>query len=246
MVVDEGIAAVNEALEFITGDELVIVADHASNHVPADIELGIDRSLLQNHIAIDIGVAEVSRLLCERINCSALLARVSRLVIDLNREEESAGLLPLSSDGHPIPGNESAVRTERIERFYHPYHAGVEAALSAMARPFILSLHSFTPRLASKPEEARPWDCGILYNDDDRAARIAIPMLTAAGMKVGDQLPYSGRQLNASMNRHAEAHGRPYLGIEMRQDLVGDATGQERFAEILAPVLRACREQLCG
>ena len=37
---------------------------------------------------------------------------------------------------------------------------------------------------------------------DDRAARIAIPLLLAAGIVTGDNLPYSGRVLNASMNRH--------------------------------------------
>ncbi|MBU0792860.1 MAG: N-formylglutamate amidohydrolase, partial [Alphaproteobacteria bacterium] len=62
-----------------------------------------------------------------------------------------------------------------------------------------------------------------------------------AGLIVGDQQPYSGKLLNATMNRHAEAHGRPYLGVEMRQDLVSDAAGQARLAAILGPVLRACR-----
>jgi len=41
------------------------------------------------------------------------------------------------------------------------------------------------------------------------------------------------------MNRHAEANGIPYVGIEMRQDLVGDAAGQARFAARLA---RTCKK----
>jgi len=57
----------------------------------------------------------------------------------------------------------------------------------------------------------RPWHVGVLYNEDDRAARVAIPLLEAEGLMVGDQEPYSGRLLNATMNRHAEAEGRPYL-----------------------------------
>jgi predicted N-formylglutamate amidohydrolase len=51
---------------------------------------------------------------------------------------------------------------------------------------------------------------------------------------VGDQQPYSGRLLNATMNRHAEAEGRPYVGIEVRQDLIADAAGQAQWAERLA------------
>ena len=36
------------------------------------------------------------------------------------------------------------------------------------------------------------------------------------------------------MNRHAEADGRPYLGVEIRQDQIGDAVGQAVWAERLA------------
>lgn len=222
---------------------VLIIADHASAHVPADIELGIAPELLRNHIAIDIGVAEVAQTLCETTGCGAILGGVSRLVIDLNREEESPGLIPSVSDGHPISGNIAADHGARLSRFYQPYHAAVTDALNALARPFILSLHSFTPTLASR-DEPRPWDVGILYNTDDRAAQIAIPLLEAAGLKVGDQLPYSGAILNATMNRHAEARAIPYLGVEMRQDLVADPKGQARFANYLAPVVEACRNAL--
>ncbi len=50
---------------------------------------------------------------------------------------------------------------------------------------------------------------------------------------VGDNEPYSGKLLNATMNRHAEAEGRPYLGIEIRQDQIGHAAGQAEWAERL-------------
>lgn len=224
--------------------DILIVADHASAHVPDDIDLGIDPDLLSNHIAIDIGVAAVSALLAKQLGCAAILGGVSRLVIDLNREADAPGLLPVMSDGHAIPGNRDADLNDRMMRFHHPYHHEVSRLLDAMTAPFILSVHSFTPRLASDPGQQRPWDIGILYGEDDRAARIAIPMLSAAGLHVGDQLPYSGKLLNATMNRHAEASGIPYLGIEMRQDLVGDAAGQQRFADILGPVVLACRGAL--
>ncbi|WP_420145921.1 N-formylglutamate amidohydrolase [Sphingobium sp.] len=236
----------NEAYHQIDGGDLnlLIVADHASAHVPADIDLMIDPALLNEHIAVDIGVADVSRALAAQLGCTAILGGVSRLVIDLNREEDAPGLLPVMSDGHPIPGNRTADLTDRMARFHHPYHHRLSQLLDGMTSPFILSVHSFTPKLASDPDQQRPWDIGVLYNRDDRAARIAIPMLEAAGLKVGDQLPYAGTLLNATMNRHAEANGIPYLGVEMRQDLVGDAAGQARFASILGPVALECRSRL--
>ena len=240
----------SEAFEILSGGDapILIVGDHASNHVPADIDLGIAPDLLPGllnaHVAIDIGVAQVARRLADMLGCTAILGGVSRLVIDLNREDDAPGLLPVMSDGHAIPGNRDADLPARMMRFHHPYHHQVAALLADIASPFILSVHSFTPQLASDPDQQRPWDIGILYNEDDRAARIAIPMLEEAGLKVGDQEPYSGRLLNATMNRHAEANGIPYLGIEMRQDLVGDAAGQSRFAEILAPIVIECRNRL--
>jgi predicted N-formylglutamate amidohydrolase len=226
------------------GEDIVIIADHASNFVPPDIDLGIPASALTRHIAIDIGVADVTRLLCEALGCGAVLGGVSRLVIDFNREEDSPGLVPLESDSVQVPGNQRADIEGRLAAFHRPYHDAVEAVLGRIARPFILSLHSFTPQLATRPSEQRPWDLGILYNKDDRAARIAIPLLEGAGLHVGDQLPYAGTVLNATMNRHSEAHGRPYLGVEMRQDHVAAPAGQARLADILAPVLVACRNSL--
>ena len=236
----------SEAFTQVDGGELdlLIIADHASAHVPDDIDLGIDPSLLRDHIAVDIGVAEVSRMIADQLGCTAVLGGISRLVIDLNREDDAPGLLPVMSDGHAIPGNRLADLADRMIRFHHPYHHHIESVLAAMDSPFILSVHSFTPRLASDPHQERPWDIGILYNEDDRAACIAIPLLQAAGLIVGDQLPYSGKLLNATMNRHAEANGIPYLGIEMRQDLIADEAGQRRFADILGPVVLECRNSL--
>lgn len=108
----------------------------------------------------------------------------------------------------------------------------------------ILSLHSFTPHLESRPDEVRPWDVGILYNRDRRLAPLAIASLAAQKLVVGDQLPYSGELLNATMNRHAEAHGIPYIGVEMRQDHVRTAKGQARFAQFLAEMLGNLRKSL--
>ena len=226
------------------GANILIIADHASNCIPPGIDLGIAPEDLNKHIAIDIGVASVTRALCAALGCGAVLAGVSRLVIDFNREEDSHGLVPMISDGIAIPGNAGTDVEARLAAYYRPYHAAAARMLDAIVRPLILSLHSFTPRLASRPDEQRPWDIGILYNTDDRAARIAIPMLTDAGLFVGDQLPYSGTALNATMNLHAEARGTPYLGVEMRQDHVGDDAGAKRMADALAPVLIECSNRL--
>jgi predicted N-formylglutamate amidohydrolase len=227
---------------------VLLIADHASAAVPADVDLGIDSALLANHIAVDIGVAEVAALLVQDGAVDlAVLGGVSRLVIDLNREADHPGLIPDSSDGHSIPGNAAlteAARAERLARFYHPYHARLDAVIAAARPAMILSLHSFTPQLASRPNEARPWDIGILYNQDERLAALAIASLTADGWQVGDQLPYSGKLLNATMNRHAEARGIPYVGVEMRQDHSGSVGGQAAMAAALKKMAGQLRKSL--
>jgi len=216
---------------------ILVVSDHASNRVPADIDLGIDPALLEQHIAVDIGVAGVATQMAQRPGIAAFLGGVSRLVCDFNRNEHGPTVCPIASDGHAIPGNalDHAGHEARLARFYRPYHEGLASLLDAMPPALILSLHSFTPRLATS-DAARPWEVGVLYNEDDRAARIAIPMLAAEGLNVGDNLPYSGRDLNYTMNRHAEGEGRAYLGIEIRQDLAQSPEDHARWAGLLANI----------
>lgn len=226
---------------------VLLIGDHASNHVPTDIDLGIDPALLAEHIAWDIGVAAVAERLVEQGAIdAAILGGVSRLVVDCNRDEHAPGLIPIASDGHAIPGNalDHDAHRVRLDRFYFPYHAHLAATLAAARPAMILSLHSFTPALASHPDEARPWQIGVLYNEDDWLARLAIPAFAARGLCVGDQLPYSGKLLNHTMNVHAEANGIPYLGIEMRQDGVGEATGQAAMALHISAIVAQCRQWL--
>lgn len=233
-----GAAAVSEAFRQIgtpVPGRIVCAADHASNRVPEDIALGIPAHLLDDHIALDIGTEAIAEILSQDHGIPAHIAAVSRLVCDFNREEDAPGLVPDSSDGHPIPGNVGASRAERLNRFHCHYHTALADWLAAAEPALVLSLHTFTPRLASR-DEPRPWQVGVLYNTDDRAARIAIPMFAAEGLNVGDNLPYSGRDLNYTMNRHAEARGRPYLGIELRQDLVQTPEDHTRWAHILADI----------
>jgi predicted N-formylglutamate amidohydrolase len=227
---------------------ILIVSDHASNRVPGDIDLGIDPALLDRHIALDIGVREVGALLAQRPGFAAFQARVSRLVCDFNREEHAPAVVPIASDGHAIPGNDldPTGREARIERFYRPYHAALAVLLDRVPPALILSIHSFTPSLMNHPEVTRPWQVGVLYNEDDRGARLALPLLEVEGLTVGDQEPYSGKLLNHTMNRHAEAAARAYLGVEIRQDEIADAAGQAVWAERLARIANAVALGLGG
>lgn len=217
---------------------IVLVSDHASKSVPRDVMLGITDDQLDDHIGWDIGVAGVAERMARRHGIAAHLGHVSRLVIDLHREEDHARLIPEESDGVLIPGNIGANRERRLDRFYRPYHNALAEWLAEARPKLIVSLHSFTPAMASRPEEPRPWHVGLLYNEQGTAAGHAIRLFRDHGLTVGDNEPYSGKHLNATMNRHGEAHDRPYLAIEVRNDLIRDETGQARWAELIADVAR--------
>lgn len=214
---------------------IVCVADHASAFVPRDIPLGIGAELLRKHIAYDIGTEGIADRMGRRHGIAAHIATVSRLVCDLHRTEDAEGVMPMTSDGHLIPGNIGADLGSRLDRFHRPYHNALATWLDAINPELIVALHSFTPKLESKIEE-RPWDVALLYNQDDSAARHAIRLFGEEGLKVGDNQPYSGKELNATMDRHAEAKGRKYLTIEIRQDLIGTKAEQARWAALVTDV----------
>jgi predicted N-formylglutamate amidohydrolase len=221
---------------------LLLIADHASNAVPPGVDLGIDPALLDNHIAVDIGTAALTKALAAALDAPAILATVSRLVIDCNRDPQVSDVIPAASDGHVISGNlllSAAERALRIDAIHCPYHAVIAAEIARIRPAMIVSVHSFTPQLATRPDEARPWPIGILYNEDDRAARAGLAWLAARNINAGDNQPYSGRVLNYTMDRHAEAAGIPYLGLELRQDEIGNAEGLEKWLGEVANLVRA-------
>lgn len=224
---------------------ILIVVDHAANHVPSDIDLGIAPELLNEHIAYDIGVANIARLMAETPGYLTILGTVSRLVVDLNRFPDEPNAIPLRSDGVEIVGNavDNEERKARLDRFFHPYHDRVAALIRDLDPVLTLFLHSFTPKLRSGEMETRPWEIGVLYNEQEGPSRMAIQFLEQEELVVGDQQPYSGKDLHATMKRQAEDIGKSYTEIEIRQDLIAHETGQRRFADIL---LRICDKMRTG
>lgn len=243
-----GYAVVMRLPDLLPGTaDVLIIADHASADVPPGLDLGVPAALLHDHVAVDIGTDALARRLARALAAPAVIATVSRLVIDLNRDPADPGAIPATSDGHVIHGNwnlSAVERDLRITAIHAPYHAAIAARIARMRPALIVSLHSFTPQLAARPEQPRPWPIGILYNNDDRAARAGILALATRGLHVGDNQPYSGRGLNYTMDRHAEAQHIPYLGVEVRNDGLITREGQARWAHVLADCIARVRRAL--
>lgn len=225
----------------------LISCDHARNTVPDFVSggsLGLPADEMARHIAYDPGAAGVARALAERLDGPAILTNFSRLVIDPNRGEDDPTLVMKLYDGTIVPANRDAGPAEieaRLNRCYRPYHTALAALAARRADTVIVSIHSFTPQLKGRPP--RPWQVGVLYAAD---RRLAVPLLARLRAEpdlcVGENQPYGGHLPGDAIARHAIAHGRPNVLIELRNDVIRDAAAQQGWAARLAPMLREAVE----
>ncbi|MEX1059538.1 MAG: N-formylglutamate amidohydrolase [Methyloceanibacter sp.] len=229
----------------------VIVCDHASNRIPEEYEpFGFDADALQMHIAWDPGALAVSRRLSARLDAPLLWPDVSRLVIDCNRAPGASSLIVVESEGRKVEANRgvsAAERARRLDRIHRPYHEAIDACLKRRlaARPTtaLIAIHSFTPVYFGK---ARPWQVGIVFDDDRRMADLLVQGLKAdPGLTVGINQPYSpADNVYYTVARHAGPRRLPAVMIEIRNDEIGDAAGQRRWADRLARILVAATQDL--
>lgn len=230
------------------GSRWLLTCDHATNRVPDWVnggDLGIAPEDMARHIAYDVGAAELTRALAERLDAPAILSDFSRLVIDPNRGEDDPTLLMRIYDGTVIPANRDAgpdARARRLDRLYRPYHDAYAALAAARPDRAICAIHSFTPQLRGRAR--RPWSVGVLYSHrDERLGPALIRECRDRGWVTGDNEPYSGHLEGDSIDRHALAHGRPNVLIEIRNDLIADPAGQAEWADRLAGVLEGFLER---
>ena len=228
-----------EAAEVIDGDydgRLVFTCEHASAELPEPWRWpDEDRWLVDTHWASDIGAAAFTRRVAERMNAPAVLSRFSRLLVDPNRPLESDTLFRENAEGRTFHLNESlleAERTQRIDRFYHPYHAAVSSVAGRSTGDTVFSIHSFTDDYEG---EKRHLEIGVLFDHDEDPALRLVRHLAEAGFHVAPNEPWSGKiGLAYSPVRHAREFGRCALEIEARQDLIVDERFSARLAEALA------------
>ena len=220
---------------------LVLICDHASNHIPAAYrQLGVDAADLERHIAYDVGAGELTARLAERLGAPAFLGTYSRLLVDLNRPFGSPTSMPTLSEATPIAGNEGLDDTERQlrrSRIFEPFHAAVASFLDRReTRSLIVAIHSFTPVFLGV---ARPWHIGILHDGLPAFAEAFLaPLRAEPDLIVGENVPYViERESDYAIPIHGTDRGNPAVLVEIRNDLIGTPGGVAEWADRFAPIL---------
>jgi predicted N-formylglutamate amidohydrolase len=228
-----------------------LTCDHYGRTIPCALgDLGIDENERHRHIAYDIGIAGVAEAVSDALGAHLIAQRYSRLVIDCNRPQSAASSIPPISEATTIPGNQGLGQQAAFERqqsIFAPYHHAITKALDQRAqakRPTILvSLHSFTPIYAGV---ARPWHIGTLYNRDHRLPKLMLRELhTESALVVGDNQPYAvSDTTDYTIPTHGEKRGLINTGIEIRQDLITEDSGQREWAARLVRILQKLEVEL--
>jgi predicted N-formylglutamate amidohydrolase len=229
---------------------VVFVCDHASNTIPPEFgTLGLAAGDLARHIAWDPGALPVAQLMASALDATLVESTVSRLVIDCNRPLDAPDLIASTSETTPIPGNAMLTETDRARRIalaYEPFHAAIESVvegrLSAGRETWLVSVHSFTPVYRGVP---RPWQIGILHDEDTRLAAPLIAALGAeGGLSVGVNQPYSpADRVYHTLEVHGRRRGLACAMIEIRNDEISEEAGQQRWGERLARIFARLRGQ---
>lgn len=224
--------------------DFFLTADHAGRAVPRRLgDLGVPATEWERHIAWDIGIAAVTERLSQALDAAAVLQNYSRLVIDCNRRPDWESSIPIVSEDTPVPGNRGispADRESRRREIFDPYHRRIAELLdgrkAAGRRTVLVAMHSFTPVFRGEQREV---EVGVLYNRDARLAAIMLDLLRAEGdLAVGDNAPYAiTDSSDYTVPVHGEARALAHVEIEIRQDLIGGAAGQDAWAARLARLL---------
>jgi len=229
---------------------ILLLCDHASRRIPASLgDMGLDPPARRCHLAVDIGAGTLTRHLAASLSATAVLCEYSRLVIDCNRQLLDPSAFLEFGDGIPVPGNRNLRQDDkdaRANEIYWPYHHAVDKQVQRLTTtgpsPAFISMHSFTPVLNG---QSRPWEIGLLWDTDLRLREIFLKDFREAGFNVGDNEPYSGKApADFTVDHHAEVPGLPHIGIEIRQDLINDASGVARLGNIMHKINESIPERI--
>jgi predicted N-formylglutamate amidohydrolase len=222
----------------------VIAVDHAGRRIPKRLgNLGLPLWELERHTAWDIGALEVARKISAALDAPLVAQEYSRLVIDCNRTPGSDTSIPTMAECLEVPGNIGLSKQEitaRQAEIFEPYHsrlrAVLEERLSAHRPTILVTQHTMTQVFKGAQREMH---AAVLYDHDRRFAGIVLEKLRRHDeLLIAENEPYLVQLTHYTIPHHAEPHRLPYVELEIRQDLVADATGQTEWAQRITEALK--------
>ncbi len=233
----------------VVGDPLkasgpfVLTCEHASNRLVGVVANAADRALLDDHWGFDRGIAPVTEAMARALDCVAVLSDFSRLLVDPNRPIDSPTLVVERCGEVPVSFNQGLAPADvrhRIETLYAPYHGTVDRVCRArLARgpAHLVSMHSYTPDFLG---QRRSMEIGVLFDDYEAEAEALGGALEKQGFAVALNEPYSGKAgaFTYSIMKHGQAHGVPFIELEVRNDLIETVDQQADVAARIGEALR--------
>jgi len=216
---------------------VVLVCEHACNHIPAGLHsLGLSEDVQNSHVAWDPGAIEVANRLSVLLDARLVSSGVSRLVYDCNRPPSASSAMPAKSEVFDIPGNaglSDADRAERVARYYDPFRTTLSDTILGVKRPVLVTIHSFTPVYMGKPRDT---DIGVLHDSDARLADVLLARAAAhSDLLFERNQPYGPQDgVTHTLKEHAIADGLLNVMLEIRNDLIATPKQQDAIAGMLA------------
>lgn len=230
---------------------VLFLCEHASNAFPDAFDTGsVPAAMRDSHVAWDPGALALAERLAAGFASPLVSGGVSRLLYDCNRPPDAVDAIPTRSEVFDIPFNTGLSDTERARRvgeIYQPFCETVEAALRHAQPQALVTVHSFTRVYAGKPRDV---EIGVLHDSDSRLADALLAQLSGGPHIVRRNDPYGPEHgVTHSLRQYALPRGLPNVMLEIRNDLLPDASAQDAMAADLTPALWAALGALgitCG
>ena len=228
--------------------QLLLVCEHASNFIPDRYDqLHLPAETRQSHAAYDIGAFELACRISELLDASLISTTVSRLVYDCNRDFDSPGAIPDSSEIYQIDDNRNLPPEEarfRYEKFYLPLETAIKKRLAAYpSPPLLITVHSFTPVYHGHVREV---DIGMICDQDEQLAKTLTelgPDYCELNVRLND--PYGpGKGVTHTLSLHGTSNGLPNTMIEVKNSLIDRPENIEPIAQILSRLISATADSL--
>lgn len=242
------------AVEVINSEGLgpvLLLCEHASNHIPARYDgLGLPAEAATSHAAWDPGARALSICLSKALDAPMIASTVSRLVYDCNRPPQAPSAMPEKSELVEVPGNRNLsqnARDERARSVYVPFCEAVNAVIAQRKQKnletLLVTVHSFTPVFFGR---TRAVEIGILHDCDRRLADCMLDQAKSLPQRrIERNAPYGPDDgVTHSLVLHGIHNGLPNVMIEVRNDLLQTDTDVLAISNELLQLFRPAIAQL--